>query len=90
MNEELADVAAPALADAEQPLLASGRVFPRDKAQPSSQIAGLLELASVADGCKKGGGAQCSYAGDRHEPAGNIFSICNRSYLPRHVLNALL
>ena len=26
----------------------------------------------------------------RHEPAGNIFSVCNRCDLPRHVVDALL
>lgn len=81
MNEELTDVAVPALADAEELLLAPREVFPRDKAQPCGQISGLLELASVAHGGKKGGGAQCSDSGYRHEPAGYIFSIGNRSYL---------
>jgi hypothetical protein len=46
MNEELADVAVPALADAEELLLAPGRVFPRDKAEPCSQIAGLRPVTS--------------------------------------------
>ncbi|OQM73817.1 hypothetical protein BFN67_23325 [Pseudaminobacter manganicus] len=64
--------------------------LPRDKAQPSGQIAGLLELAPIADGRKKGGSAQCSDSGDRHKPAGNIFSICNPRDLPRHVADALL
>lgn len=39
---------------------------------------------------KKGGTAQCSDPRDRHEPAGNILSICNRSDLPRYVVDALL
>ena len=38
MNEEFADVAVPAFADAEELLLSSGGVFPRNKAQPGSQI----------------------------------------------------
>ncbi|ESY64336.1 hypothetical protein X743_31200 [Mesorhizobium sp. LNHC252B00] len=60
MNKDLADVTVPTLADAEEFLLAFGRVFPRDKAQPCSQIAGLLKLTSVADDRKKGRGAQGS------------------------------
>ncbi len=66
MNEELTDVTVPALADAEELLLASCRVFPWDKAQPCSQITGLLELMSVTDGREKGGSAQRSDPGDRH------------------------
>lgn len=53
MNEELADVAVPALADTEELLLAAGRVFSRDEAQPCGQIASLLELASAANSCQK-------------------------------------
>jgi hypothetical protein len=78
------------LLNAEELLLAPGRVFPRDKAQPCGQIAGFLELVPIADGRKKGCGAQCSGPGDRHEPSGNIFSICNCSDLRRHVVDALL
>lgn len=62
MNEEPAYVTVPALADAEELLLAFSRAFPRDKAQPCSQIAGLLELAPVSDGRKKARSAVASSA----------------------------
>ncbi|KQT22791.1 hypothetical protein ASG57_26310 [Bradyrhizobium sp. Leaf396] len=90
MNEELADVAVPALADTEELLLTSGGVFPRNKSQPCSQIASLLELAPVTDGRKNCGCAQRPDFGDCHEPTGNIFSVCNRGDLSRHLIDALL
>lgn len=90
MNEELVDVAVPALVDTEELLLAAGRVFSRDEAQPCGQIASLLELASAANSCQKCRGTQCANSWNRHEPTGSIVSICDRSDLPRHIPDSLL
>ncbi len=90
MDEQFAHVAVSPLADAEKLLLAAGRVFPRDKAQPRSEIAGLLELSTAANGCKKCSGSQCSDARNRHEPTSDIFAIGDRLDLPCDVADALL
>ena len=90
MHEKFADVAVPALSDTEELLLTSSRIFPRHEAQPCGQIASLAELASITDGRKEGCSAQCPDAGDRHKPAGNIFSVRNRSNLFRQLVDTLL
>ncbi len=55
MDEQASDITIAAFADAEQGRLASGGMLPRDKAQPSGQIAGAPELPAIANGSQEGG-----------------------------------
>ena len=49
MDQHLAQVHVAALADAEQPGLATGRVLPRHDAQPCREVASFAERSAVAD-----------------------------------------
>ena len=50
---------------------AAGRHLPRDEAEPSGEVAGAPEGATVADRRHEGGGAQHADAGDRQQALGS-------------------
>ena len=90
MYEQFAHVAVSSLTDAEKLLLSAGRVFPRHEAEPRRQIAGFLELPTVANRCKERSCTLCSDSGGRHETSSDILSTSYSFDLACDVANALL
>jgi len=90
MYKQFAHVAVSSLANADKLLLSAGGIFPRHEAQPRSEIAGLLELPTVANGGEQCRRTQRSDSGDRHESSCDILAIGNRLDLACDVTNPLL
>ncbi len=89
MDQQFTDVAIASLADAEELLLPSRRVFSRHKAQPCGQITRFLELSAVSNCSKQRCRTESSDSGDCHEPACSILSISDRFDLACHISNPL-
>jgi hypothetical protein len=64
MDQHATQIDVAALADAEQLLLASGGVLPRDDANPGREIACPAKSSSVANGGHGCGGGQRAKAGN--------------------------
>lgn len=69
MDQHLAKVDVSALADAQQPGLASGRVLPWNESEPRCKISALAECRTVADGGNDSRSYDGSDAGDLPDTA---------------------
>ena len=67
MDKQLPQIAVAALADAEEPGLAAGRVLSRHKSQPGGELPALMKGRSVADCGDDCGRNQGAYAGELPE-----------------------
>ena len=67
MHKQLPQIAVAALANAEEPCLATGRVLSWDKSQPGGELPGLVKGRSVADCGDDRGRNQGTYAKDLPE-----------------------
>ncbi len=89
MDQQFTDIPVASLADPEELLLPSGRVFSRYKAQPCGQITRFLELSAVSNSSKQCCRTESSDPGDCHEPTCSILSISDCFDLARDISNPL-
>jgi len=76
MDQELAKVLVPALADAQQPGLPTRRCLPGYESEPSGKVPGPRECFAGSDGCDQGRCIQHADAGDRGQATRDRVGPC--------------
>lgn len=85
-----AQIAAPALCDAEQPRLAASGRLPRYQAQPGGKIPTTAECSGISDRCHQRGRVECADAGDGQQPPHPLIRASSLGELGIEICNPLI